>query len=346
MSTTDAIIPLASNHSAAYLDEWLLSKTVCPVDHCDLIRQGNWLVSSHNPQRRYPIAYGIPVLLRDDDPSTAWWVRPSLERAIAIANGEKDSDYYDVQENEIHPHVQGIINSTGGYLYEALKGKLTTYPIPQIRITKEESSQFLLDCGCNWGRWTFSAAKKNIPSIGVDPSLSAVIAARQIRRQLNLPCSFVVADCRYLPFKTGTFSDVFSYSVVQHFSKSNSSLASAEFARVLKPRGKCLLQMPNKYGIRNFYHLAKRGFREGDKFDVRYYSPNELIHLFKPHFSKVQLTIDGFFGLGIQPDDRHLMPVFNRIVIDTSETLRKLQRFITPLLNVADSLYLHGVKQE
>lgn len=327
-------------------DSWLLDNVVCPVDHCPLSREGNWLCSTINPSRKYPIAYGIPVLLRDDIEPTAWWARESLKRANAIADGRPDHDYYDCNDDEIHPHVRGILESTGGHLYAAVKQSIQDYPIPGIRVSRRSESQFLLDCGCNWGRWTFSSARCGIPSIGVDPSLGAVIAARQIRRRLGLPCSFVVADCRYLPFPSGTFSDVFSYSVVQHFSRDNARIAVQDFARVLQENGECLLQMPNLFGIRCLYHLARRGFRDGTDFDVRYYTPGQLRKLFADSFSRVSLSIDGFFGLGIQPDDRHIMPPINRLIIDTSECLRGLSRILPQLYYLADSLYIHGVASE
>lgn len=331
--------------SAEKLDQYLLEETVCPVDHCELKREANFLVSTRNPARRYPIAYGIPVFLRHDDESTAWWAKSSLERATRVAEGEVDTEFYDPGVEGVHPHVQGIIESTGGHLYEALKGGLTEYPIPRIRVNAgPHESRLLLDCGCNWGRWTYAAARQGIASVGVDPSLAAVLAARQIRRQLKLPCSFMVADCRFLPFRAGTFSDVFSYSVVQHFSKVNAGLAVKEFSRVLQSGGECLLQMPNVLGVRSFYHFARRGFHPGRNFDVRYYTPWELRRLMATAFEAVEMSLDAFLGLGIQPDDRRFMPFLNRIVIDVSEVLRGMQRLLPPLLNLADSLYLHGRK--
>lgn len=329
--------------NAEILDQYLLEQTVCPVDHCELRREGNFLVSTRNPARRYPIAHGIPVFLRHDDESTAWWAKCSLDRANRVAEGAEDPEFYDPGVEGVHPHVQAVIESTGGHLYDALRGGLKEYPVPRIRVEARQSrSSLLLDCGCNWGRWTFSAARKGIPSVGVDPSLGAVLAARQIRRQLQLPCSFIVADCRFLPFRAGTFSDVFSYSVVQHFSKENAGIAVNEFARVLQMGGDCLLQMPNVLGVRSMYHFARRGFRQGKNFDVRYYTPWELRSLMATAFKAVDLSLDAFLGLGIQPDDRKYMPTMNRLVIDVSEVLRGAQRVFPPLLYLADSLYLHG----
>jgi SAM-dependent methyltransferase len=172
-----------------------------------------------------------------------------------------------------------------------------------------------------------------------------VVAARQIRSQLDLPCSFFVGDCRWLPFPDSTFTDVFSYSVVQHFSKSNAQVSIAEFQRVLNANGICLVQMPNVFGIRSFYHLARRRFSEGSKFDVRYYTPNELRNIFEAVFGNAALSVDGFFGLGIQVDDLRFMPWKNRVIINASEVLRSLANKLPMLVKLADSLYVTSVKE-
>ena len=325
-------------------DRWLMDQFVCPVDHAPLVRECNWFISTSNPQRCYPIVNEIPVFLRDDIEHTAWWAKESLGVAKRIANGQESLPDVDWDGIGVHPHVQSIIDSTGGYLYQACKGKLAEYPIPTIRVASTDQNQLLLDGGCNWGRWTFAAARKGIRAVGVDPSLGAVVAARQIRRQLNLQCAFFVGDCRWLPFKDETFADVFSYSVIQHFSKANAGTAVTEFSRILRPAGRCMVQMPNRRGIRSLYHLFKRRFREGDNFDVRYYAPSELRELFRSSFGNSELTVDGSFGLGIQPDDLRFMPIRNRLIIQASEALRAATNWVPPLLNLADSLYVHSTR--
>ena len=50
------------------------------------------------------------------------------------------------------------------------------------------------------------------------------------------------------------------------------------------------------------------------------------------------------FGLGLQTADRALMPNGLKLVIDTSEVLRKLSNVFSPLKYLADSLYVMSVK--
>jgi SAM-dependent methyltransferase len=286
------------------------------------------------------------VFLRDDIEHTAWWSKESLQIAKRIADGEETLQELAWDGNGVHPHVQSIIDSTGGYLYQACKGHLQEYPIPRIRIQATDKKQLLLDGGCNWGRWTLAAARAGIASVGVDPSLGAVVAARRIRQQLQLPCTFFVGDCRWLPFPAGAFSDVFSYSVIQHFSKADARLAVGEFCRILRPAGRCMVQMPNCFGLRSGYHLLRRRFHPGKNFDVRYYTPHELRTTFRNIFGNANLSVDGFLGLGIQADDLRMMPLRNRVIIRTSEALRKAASWCPPLKNLADSLYVSCVREK
>ena len=322
-------------------EQRLAEMLVCPADGTALHREDEWLVSESG--RRYPIVDGVPVLLRDDVEETAWWMRDSIELAKKVADGDAPSPRYDWDQEKVHPHVQGIIDSTCGYLYQACKGKLTEYPIPHLR-SQAKSGELMLDIGCNWGRWCFAAARKGILPIGVDPSLGGILAARDIARQLNLDCAFVVADARHLPFSKDSIDHAFSYSVLQHFSKPDARSAFEQVHRCLKPGGTSLIQMPNRFGIRSAFHLAKRGFSEGEKFDVRYYTPSELEDIFREIFGNATLSVDGYFGLGIQPSDMGIMSPFGRLVTRSSECLRKASLRAPVLKNVADSLYIESTK--
>ena len=165
-----------------------------------------------------------------------------------------------------------------------------------------------------------------------------------ISRQLGVDTAFVVADARYLPFREGCFDVTFSYGVLQHFSKENARTALAEMGRVLSDHGKILVQMPNKYGIRSFQQRMRRGFSEGEAFQVRYWTTAELIETFRDRFGNVRLTADCYFGLGIQASDVDLLPAKYRAIVHLSELLRKVSRSVKPLAKIADSVYLESTK--
>ena len=85
-----------------------------------------------------------------------------------------------------------------------------------------------------------------------------------------------MADGRFLPFPDGSFSRVFSYSVLQHLSKENVQIVLPEIRRVLKTGGEAMVQLPNVFGLRSLYHEIRRGFRETRDFEVRYWTIPEL----------------------------------------------------------------------
>jgi len=147
-----------------------------------------------------------------------------------------------------------------------------------------------------------------------------------------------------MPFREQFFDVAFSYSVVQHFSRSEARGILSEIARVLRNGGTSFIQMPNAFGLRSLYHLARRGFSDGQAFDVRYWTPSSMRETFSTLIGTSDLSVDGFFGLGIQPSDADLMPVHYRIVILSSEFLRRIASVVRPLRYIADSIYVTSAK--
>ena len=119
-----------------------------------------------------------------------------------------------------------------------------------------------------------------------------------------------------------------------------------EVKRVLVGGGKTLFQMPNKYGIRQYQQYRRRGFTEGEGFEVRYWTPSELLETFEKKIGETVMTTDCYFGLGIQKSDVDLLPVKYKMIVYSSEILRKLSGVIKPLMKVADSVYLESVNQK
>lgn len=329
----------------------ILPSLRCPVNGDELARRGEMLISRSG--REYPIVHGVPVLLSNTDDPTLWVVKASYEAARKNSEDPYQADTVAVlphelpdlkarllraSEEKVDPVISFLMIATNGYLYGDLVGTLQEVPIPQIRMPQGEG--LLLDIGCSWGRWSVAAARKGYSVVGIDPSLGGVLAAQRLTRKLGLDVTFVVGTALRLPFAPGTFDHIYSNSVLQHFSYENAELAVREAAKVSKKDASLLMQMANKFGIRCLYHQARRGFRSTTGFDVRYYSPGNLRSLFSSSFGPSELSIDGFFGLGIQASDRKFLPLSKRLVVDASESLRGVSKALPGLLNVADSLYV------
>jgi SAM-dependent methyltransferase/uncharacterized protein YbaR (Trm112 family) len=341
------------------MNDWLERGLVCPRDHGPLCRRQNLLICDAGHE--YPVVQDIPIMLLGDAEQTLWVAASSLERAkTAAATSTGMDDYYidtlGISDDERHhlerelsecgnvdPVVRYMVGATNGCLYKPLVGKLESVPIPDLRLPSGGGT--LLDIGCNWGRWCVAAARKGYDVVGIDPSLGAILAARRISQRLGVSARFVVADARFLPFAPGRFDVVFSYSVLQHLSIKDATAALREIGRVLREGAFSLIQMPNALGIRSLWHLLRRRFRTPRGFEVRYWTPTQLSKTFSAEIGPTRLSVDAYFGLGIQKTDAHLLPMKYRWIVHSSEVLRSLSKTMRPLVYVADSLYAESVKR-
>ena len=176
------------------------------------------------------------------------------------------------------------------------------------------------------------------------PSLGAVMAARRVARDLKIPASFIVGDARYLPLAAASVDAVFSYSVLQHFSRSDAAQGAGEIGRVLNHNGFAKVQMPTRFGVRCLYQQARRGFADGADFDVRYWSLGELRRLFTERVGRTRITVEGYFGIGLQQTDARLMTVTRRGVLRASHWMTAASRRLPWLTGMADSVYVEAVK--
>jgi SAM-dependent methyltransferase len=315
-------------------DTTVWRELACPRDSSQLDPRGETLVCDHGHE--YPYVDGIPVLVVDDEiepTQPGYWASPDdIERVRAEVPPPVTGDAVD-------PYVAELILGTHGNLYKHLSSGMPRYPIPDFPLP-QGSGRLLLDIGCNWGRWSIAAARAGYRPIGIDPSFEAIVAARRIAEQLGVDARYVVADGRKLPFPDGTFDVVFSYGVLQHFSKADVACSVDEVRRVLDPDGYSWVQMPNAFGLLNIVRLAQRRFREGDLFEVRYWRPSELQSVFG-RIGPSELSTDGYFTLNPQARDLDLLPTRFRALVRVSETLKR----IGAPTRLADSVNIRSVRQ-
>jgi SAM-dependent methyltransferase len=315
------------------ISRWLTERLVCPHDRLVLQQNGTVMRCANGHEHR--IISGIPVLFRDDVEETHWHATQARQAS--------DVGYPSATTNGINEYVQAAIGATGGFMYAPLTGRLVEYPIPATRLPAG-NGRALLDLGCNWGRWTVAATRRGYRAVGIDPSLPAIQAAYDVADQLGIEADFIVGDARFLPFADGTFDAMFSYSVLQHFSKDDVRQTLRECARVLQHDGFALIQMANTLGLRSLFHQAKRGFRDARLFQVRYWTPRELQQAFSTLIGPSTVSVDGFFSLNVQPNDLPLLPVRYRAVVRSSEAIRWLSQHLPLLQRFADSVYVESRK--
>lgn len=276
---------------------------------------------------------GIPILLLPEAIDLPWIADELRQAEIPFASSPGMVDGY-VQENIVH---------TCGSLYAGLTGRLTEYPIPDLRLARGTGQRFL-DVGCNWGRWSIAARRAGYSVMGIDVSLQAIRAAMRVARQLGIDAEYVVGDARALPFADGYFDVAFSYSVLQHLPESSLSLLVAQVERTLTSGGVLLLQFANRNGVRSIYQRMRSALRPGSVFDVRYWSIAQLRRMFDS-LGGVEISADGFFALNAQSSDRRMLRRRYRLVVSMSELLRRASERWPALVNVADSVYVRARKK-
>ena len=317
----------------------LLDFIVCPRDKSTLRESAQQLICEQG--HTYGVVDGVPVLLLEGEEVA--FTHCDAQRALIATRTDSPNLMPAPKDGEIDAWVSKWIAATNGGLYQHLEGKLQEYPIPNLRLPPGNGRLFL-EVGCSWGRWCVAAARAGYRPVGVDPSLGGVRAARHVAHQLGIDALFVVGDGRYLPFRDATFDQAFSYSVLQHLSKDNVRITLREVHRVLRSGSDSLIQMANKLGPRSIYHQLRHLVVKTRGFEVRYWLPGELLSAFNEILGPSTLEVDGYFSLNPQISDIRFMPARYRVVVHTSEALRKVSHTLTPLHYVADSLYVRTKK--
>lgn len=349
------------------LSKNLLQLLACPKDGSSLaLTDARTLSCPHG--HRYPVVGDVPVLLRDDRAQTMGLAHHSMAAAASYLDNADEAgleknlflESLGASEEEkelarqltkapqpqhIDPVVSVIVAATNGYAYKHLVGKLKEYPIPDIRLA-DGGGKLLLDIGCSWGRWSISAARKGYRVVGIDPSLCAVMAAKRTSGQLGLDIEFVCGDARSLPFRSEVFDVVYSYSVLQHFNKDDAREAIGQGERVLKDGGRCLIQMAHVIGVRSLYHQARRGFREGRDFEVRYWTMPELVTAFSSKgWEQPSTSVHCYFGLGLEASDLAVLPPRVARLVRLSEKLRGWSERMPILKYIADSVFVSATRR-
>jgi ubiquinone/menaquinone biosynthesis C-methylase UbiE len=124
----------------------------------------------------------------------------------------------------------------------------------------ESKSPRILEIGCGTAIDSLVVTERvNCRACGVDLSSEALRVARKISGPFRLRIDLVNADIHHLPFADEWFDMVFSQGVLEHFENVDPILE--EQLRVLKPEGRLVISVPQKYTA---YTIAKhRRIRKG-----------------------------------------------------------------------------------
>lgn len=312
------------------IDPRLLEILRCPVTGEPLGPRDGGL-STGNGKFRFRVLDGIPCLM---SPIAA----PTHQGFTELEKLNEQAGEAPLTDELINDFMDRFASATCGNLFDGVKFR-GRYPIPDF---PDLRPGLTLDIGSNWGRWSIAGALAGHAMVGMDINLSSLRVAQRLVERLTPvnPPMFVLGDARTLPFADNAFDNVFSYSVIQHFSRENAAAILRECGRVLKPGGRAAIQMPNRNGLKALLTMPRRRFSAGQQFDVRYYSIEELTGMFEEAIGPARWSIDCFLGLNVHPKDRDLALPSRRWVIDAAETLRSAASILPPLARFSDSVWV------
>jgi len=242
--------------------------------------------------------------------------------------------------------VQQHVAGSNGCHYIDQVGKLRRIPIPALPAPGVPGG-LMLDVGCGWGRWLVAGARKGFIPVGVDLRLGFCKTSRRVLEDFGFRGYTLVADLKALPFRQGGFDLAWSFSTLQHVHKDRFVHCLREMQGLLRPGGSCLIEIPNKGGLRNrLLHIAGQAQQADDynSWCVRYYTISECRELLEGFFEGFRCRTHSFFGTGVVPSDLKYVSLRNKLPVLGSVCATLLTKVFPPLTALADSLYVSGRK--
>ena len=320
--------------SSQILDEWFIKYLVCPIDKSNLKIVGNQFECSqkkiHCWFKQDTNLLVDKYIYRDN-----FFTNKSL---LSLESRKLNNENYIKKKNKsiLNEFVQKNVAATNSDFYKNSINNLNAYPIPNFPINSKNFNT-LLDIGCGWGRWTLSANENGFNSVGIDPSLNAVIAAKDVAQQLNIKCKFLVGDALYLPFKENLFDYCYSYSVFQHFEK-DVVKSLKEINYVLKQNGTSYIQMLNKYGLRSFYNQLKE-ILGSTRFWSKILDTKRTTKNFENYIGDTKIKVGSYFTQA-QEKDYEIFTFRNKIIFKVSLLVKYLSKRLKFLQKFADNIFL------
>jgi ubiquinone/menaquinone biosynthesis C-methylase UbiE len=180
----------------------------------------------------------------------------------------------------------------------------------------------ILDVGCGTGEHLKRALGHGLRASGIEPAPAMLAAAKR-----GIPDARIEDGvATRLPFADSEFDAVIMIEVLRYLDRSDIELALSEARRVLRPGGKLLVTLVNRWALDGFYlHQRLRQLVKHSSFNET--NPFCLFHT--PASAKRMLAQAGFSN--IRTVGRLLGPI--RIVYKINE---RLGRGVAELLEAAD----------
>ncbi|MBM2839080.1 MAG: ubiquinone biosynthesis protein UbiE [Deltaproteobacteria bacterium] len=176
----------------------------------------------------------------------------------------------------------------------------------------------VLDAGCGTGNYTIELAKRGADVVGIDSSEEMLDWARVKDQKAGTKASFQAADALNLPFPDSSFDAVMSNGLLCFLKEPEKALI--EMLRVLKPGGRLVVGVLNKWSPWALFRRIKGLFKDTIYNQAYYISPPELEGLIRGVGFDVKETRTCLF----------FFPINNRVYLKIAEQFERLDRRLIP----------------
>lgn len=151
----------------------------------------------------------------------------------------------------------------------------------------------ILDVGSGTGEHLARAQQHGLIATGIEPAASM----REVAKR-NVPTARIEPGVATdLPFGDGEFDGLIQIEVLRYLHREDIRLALREARRVLRPGGRALFTLVNRWALDGFYlHNRLRQWRKGREFD----NINPFCEFFTPAEAERELRAAGFDEVRIE----------------------------------------------
>ena len=181
-----------------------------------------------------------------------------------------------------------------------------------------DAGEAALDVGCGTGSYTIELAKLGADVVGIDSSEEMLAWARIKAQKADIEASFMAADATNLPFPDSSFDTVISNGLLCFLKEPEKALI--EMRRVLKPGGRLVVGVLNRWSPWAFFRRIKGLFKDTIYNQAHFISPPELEGLLKrAGFDVKDVKTCLFF-----------FPINNKVYLKIAAPFERLDRAVIP----------------
>jgi len=157
-----------------------------------------------------------------------------------MSDAKKKAIQYYSRKDVVETYEVTRFTSLVGQVYDKLKRRIVS-DLSNVNTNEV----IMIDIGTGTGRFAAEFSRRRYYVIGLDISKNMILLAKNRLRNMSVSqyTDFVLADIEYMPFRQDIFDLAVCIHVLRHFRRHAKALK--EVKRILKKRGKAVIDIPN-----------------------------------------------------------------------------------------------------